>query len=214
MEDIKRTSFSPDKPFENIAWSSEEEKAQAEEARLKKAEKKRQQRKSAIIEWGIALFVALLIAVVLTQFVFINAQIPSESMENTIMTGDRVLGFRFSYWIDGPQRGDIIIFEYPDDPENLFVKRVIGLPGDVVEIRDGLVYLNGSETPLDEPYVTTEVPTGDYGPYVVPQNSYFVLGDNRNHSLDSRYWQNTFVTRDALVGRAVVRIFPQPKMLE
>lgn len=180
---------------------------------VEKAVRKKQNRGALLREWAVALALALAIAIFLTQVVFINAQIPSPSMEDTIMVGDRVLGFRFSYWFDDPQRGDIVIFKFPDDERELYVKRVIGLPGDTVEIRAGLVYLNGAAEPMAEPYLR-EPAVGDYGPYEVPEGYYFVMGDNRNSSYDSRFWQNTYVAREKVVGRAAVRILPNPGRLE
>ena len=84
--------------------------------------------------------------------------------------------------------------------------------GETVEIRDGKVYINGSDEPLDDSFVP-EVPTGNYGPYKVPENSYFMLGDNREYSRDSRFWKNTFVSFDEIVGKAVVRYYPSIKLL-
>ena len=132
------------------------------------------------------IFVVVVVLIV-NNFLLINARVPSESMEKTIMTGDRFFGNRLAYLFDDPERFDIVVFKYPDDESQLFVKRVIGLPGETVEIKDGKVYINGSETPLDDSF-TPETPTGDYGPYVVPEGSYFMLGDNRNHSGYSRFW--------------------------
>ena len=114
-------------------------------------EKKGKSWKRELFEWARALLIALAITLFLTNVVIVNAQVPSESMENTILTGDRVIGFRFSYWFSSPERGDIIIFRFPDYEKDLYVKRVIGLPGDTVEIRNGLVYLNGADTPMEEP---------------------------------------------------------------
>lgn len=161
-----------------------------------------------LFSWIRALAVALVIALFLTQVVFINAQVPSESMESTIQAGDRLLGFRPAYLFGEPQRGDIIIFRFPDDESQLFIKRIIGLPGETVEIRAGFVYINGSQTPLPEPYLTGPAPMEDWGPYHVPQDGYFVMGDNRANSQDARYWLNTFVMRDKILGKALVRIFP------
>ena len=170
----------------------------------------------------------MLVVVVLiaNNVVLINAKIPSESMENTIMTGDRIFGFRMAYGINfdffgkhvskkmkDPERYDIIIFKYPDDESQLFIKRLIGLPGETVEIRDGKVYIDGSEEPLDDSFVR-ETPTGNFGPYTVPEDCYFMLGDNRENSRDSRYWNNTFVTFDEIVGKAVIRYFPSIKLLD
>ena len=152
----------------------------------------------------IAVFV---IAFLLGHFVYINARVPSGSMEETIMTGDRVFGNRLAYIKDDPERFDIVIFKYPDDPSKIFIKRVIGLPGETVEVKDGKVYIDGSEKPLDDSFCN-EVPIGDFGPYEVLQNCYFMMGDNRNNSLDSRYWKNHFVEKDAILAKAVFRYWP------
>ena len=156
----------------------------------------------------IAVFV---IAFLLGHFVYINARVPSGSMEETIMTGDRVFGNRLAYIKDDPERFDIVIFKYPDDPSQLFVKRVIGLPGETVNIVDGKVYINDSEEPLDDSFCP-ETPEGSFGPYTVPEGCYFMLGDNRNHSMDSRYWQNPFVEEDAIEAEVAVRYWPLNKI--
>ena len=158
------------------------------------------------------IFVVVVVLIV-NNFLLINARVPSESMEKTIMTGDRFFGNRLAYLFDDPERFDIVVFKYPDDESQLFVKRVIGLPGETVEIKDGKVYINGSETPLDDSF-TPETPTGDYGPYVVPEGSYFMLGDNRNHSGYSRFWKQPYVEKEKIVGKAIFRYFPGVKILK
>ena len=158
------------------------------------------------------IFVVIFVVVV-NNFLIINAKIPSESMENTIMTGDRIFGNRLAYVLGDPERYDIVIFRYPDDESQLFIKRVIGLPGETVEIIDGKVYIDGSDTPLDDSF-TPEIPTGSYGPYTVPEGCYFMLGDNRNNSKDSRFWQNPYVEKDRILGKAVLKYFPGFKILE
>ena len=134
------------------------------------------------------IILVVIVVTLINNIVLINAKIPSESMENTIMTGDRIFGYRLAYGLNikfkDPQRFDIIIFKYPDDESQLFIKRIIGLPGEKVQIINGKVYINDSETPLDDSFVA-EVPRGNFGPYEVPEDSYFVMGDNRNHSRDS-----------------------------
>ena len=154
----------------------------------------------------------VVIVFIINNVLLINARIPSESMEKTIMTGDRVFGNRLAYMTKDPERFDIVIFKYPDDESQLFIKRIIGLPGDKVEIIDGKVYINDSETPLEDSYVP-ETPLGSFGPYEVPENCYFMMGDNRNNSKDSRYWTNTFVRFDQIVGKAEIRYFPSIKLL-
>ena len=110
-------------------------------------------------------YAVLLGAVLLFRvFILINATIPTESMENTIMTGTRVMGLKCSYWFSEPERGDIIVFKAPDDPDTPYVKRIIGLPGDTVEIIDGQTYVNGEA--LEEDYLA-EPMDGSFGPYEV-----------------------------------------------
>ena len=156
--------------------------------------------KREVFSWIACIVVTILLTEFILNFVIINANIPSGSMENTIMTNDKLIALRTSYWFNDPKRGDIIIFKYPDDESQLFIKRLIGLPGDTVEIRNGKVFINGVEDEKANSHVP-ETPTGNYGPYVVPEGSYFMLGDNREHSKDSRFWQNTFVTYDEIVGK-------------
>lgn len=164
--------------------------------------------KSELLSWVQILVIAAVIAFVLNTFIIANSRVPSASMENTIMTGDRVIGSRLTYHFNDPQRGDIAIFRFPDDESIYYVKRIIGMPGDIVDIRDGRVYLNNSETPLDEPYIRE--PMEDEPPlhYEVPEDSYFMLGDNRNSSADSRRWRNTFVKREKMIAKVMFRYFP------
>lgn len=151
--------------------------------------------------------VAVAIAMLMQRFIIINANIPSGSMENTIMTGDRVIGNRLAYLFGSPERGDIVIFKYPDDERQLFVKRVIGMPGETVVIEDAKVYIDG--VLLEEDYLK-DAWVVDAGPYtyVVPEDSYFVMGDNRNNSKDSRYWRNAYVQKEQLLGEAVFCYWP------
>lgn len=183
------------------------------------------------LSWVRVILIAVAIALFLTKVVIINATVPSSSMENTIMTGDRLFGFRLQYKLFGdPQRGDIIIFKYPVDESENFIKRVIGLPGETVTIRDAKIYIDDSDTPLEEPYLPEEWVDGNDGFYFeVPENCYFVLGDNRNVSHDARYWawdaytedladteeealQYSFVHRDKILGKAFFRYWPFNQM--
>ena len=164
-----------------------------------------------LFQWVLVIIGAVILALLIDTFVIVNAQIPSGSMENTIMTGDRVFGNRLAYKFSDPKRFDIIIFKYPDDESQLFIKRIIGLPGETVEIHDGNIYINGSDTPLEDVDIK-EPMEGSFGPYTVPEGCYFVMGDNRNNSRDSRYWENTFVSEDEILGKAVFRYWPLNKM--
>ncbi len=164
-----------------------------------------------ILDYLIMLVIVFGVVLLINHVLLINARIPSSSMENTIMTGDRVFGNRLAYVKNDPERFDIIIFKYPDNEKDYYIKRIIGLPGETVNIVDGKVYINDSQTPLDDSFVAEE-PLGDAGPYVVPEDSYFVLGDNRNHSNDSRFWVNTFVSKEEILGKAAVRYWPLNKI--
>lgn len=174
---------------------------------MSKQSEKKASMKREIMEWVIVIEIAIILAVILNKFIIVNAVIPTASMETTIMTGDRMFGNRLAYLKKDPQRGDIAIFKFPDDEKQLFIKRIIGLPGETLEMREGRIYINGSEEPIDEPYLTV-VPVGDYGPVTIPENAYFMMGDNRNNSADSRYWMHTFVYREKILGKAVFRYFP------
>lgn len=172
--------------------------------------KRRRRKRSGGRFWAESVGMTLALAALLlflSQKVLINARIPSPSMENTIRTGDQLFGNRLAYWNRDPARFDIIIFYFPDDETQRFIKRVIGLPGETVEIRDGKVYIDGADTPLRDDFCP-ETPTGNYGPYVVPEDSYFVMGDNREISRDSRFWEHPYVSRDEIIGQAVFRYWP------
>ena len=151
---------------------------------------------------------AALIAFILNTFLIANCRVPSGSMEPTIMTGDRIIGSRLAYGFSDPQRGEIIIFDYPDDESVQYVKRIIGLPGEEIRISGGNVYIDGSSDPLDEPYIMEPMAAAPDAVYVVPEDCYFVLGDNRNHSNDSRFWENTYVRSDQIIAKAWIRYFP------
>ena len=161
------------------------------------------------LSWVFTFAAAILVALVLKNFVIINATVPTGSMENTIMPGDDLFGFRLAYQFSEPKRGDIIIFKYPDDEEEKYVKRIIGLPGETVRISNAKVYIDDSETPLQEEYLKDEwtVATGPFE-FKVPEGCYFVMGDNRNDSWDARYWDNTYVAREKIIGKAEWVYFP------
>ena len=180
-------------------------------------------KKSTIREYFEAIVTAVILALFVRTWVVQAFKIPTGSMENNLLIGDHLLVNKFVF---GPaptaleravlpvrdvRRGDIVVFKYPDEPERDFIKRVIGLPGDTLELRDKKIYINGQ--PLDEPYVhyidsthsASEVTSFDvrerYGPVQVPPDQYFVMGDNRDNSQDSRYWG--FLKRSYIKGKAV-----------
>jgi len=162
----------------------------------------------AAIEWGVLIVAALVIAIVIRTFVFQAFYIPSESMVPTLKIGDRVLVNKLSYKLHDPRRGDIVVFKAPAaaataDIKDL-VKRLVGLPGDTIEGRDGVIFINGR--PLDEPYLPDDVASRTFGPEKVPPDSYFMLGDNRQYSKDSTFFGP--IKRDQLIGRVFMKIWP------
>lgn len=157
--------------------------------------------------------IVLTVVILLRVFILINAKIPSESMENTIMTHTRVMGLKSSYWFSEPQRGDIIIFDAPDEPGTAYIKRVIAIEGDTIEVNNGTVILNGEV--LDEPYLPEAMEKDGYvfGPVTVPEDCVFCMGDNRNHSFDARFWENTWVSEDKIMGKVYFQYWPKFKWL-
>lgn len=153
-----------------------------------------------IISWVLVFVIAFAAAKFINRFVYSNVKVPSGSMENTIMTGDKVAMLRCNYLFSNPKRGDIVVFPWPDDETVDFIKRVIGLPGETIKGRNGLVYINGK--PLKEPYVKANI-DGDFGPYKIPKGCYFMMGDNRNDSDDSRFWNHPFLKREKIKGKAI-----------
>ena len=135
--------------------------------------------KREVFSWIACIVVTILLTEFILNFVIINANIPSGSMENTIMTNDKLIALRTSYWL----------------------------------VKDGKVYINGSKKALSEPYIKEE-PVEDFGPYKVPKNGYFVMGDNRNNSNDAREWETHYVSRDEVLGKAWFRYYPSIKVIK
>jgi len=159
-----------------------------------------------LLSWLKTIVLAFVFAYIITQHVIVNAWVPSGSMERSIMTGDRVVAFRLSYLFSSPERMDIIVFRFPDDESKLFVKRIIGMPGETVNIIDGKVYINDAVLPLYDSFVFYE-DFGSYGPFFVPDGHYFMLGDNRSNSEDSRGWNNPFVSSEKILGRVIFKYY-------
>jgi signal peptidase I len=184
-------------------------------------------KKSTIREYFESIVIAVILALFIRTFVVQAFKIPTGSMEENLLIGDHLLVNKFVF---GPtetalertllpvgtiKRGDILVFKYPVEPDRDFIKRVIGLPGETIELREKKVYINGK--PLDEPYVHFLQPPGAeselhevtsfdvrerYGPVTVPANQYFMMGDNRDNSQDSRYWG--FMPRENVKGKALL----------
>jgi signal peptidase I len=184
-------------------------------------------KKSAVREYFESIVIAVILALFIRTFVVQAFKIPTGSMEENLLIGDHLLVNKFAL---GPtesalerallpvatvSRHDVIVFKYPEEPDRDFIKRVIGLPGETVEVRDKKVFINGKA--LDEPYAHYLLPVATpselhevtsfdvrdrYGPVTVPPNQYFVMGDNRDNSQDSRYWG--FLPRENIKGKALV----------
>lgn len=173
------------------------------------------------LEWLKIILIAALAAFVLLRFVLINARVPSSSMYPTLKVGDRMIGLRVPYYFTDPKRGDIVIFKCPEEGENynkLYVKRIIGLPGETVSIRAGQVWIttaDGDEFHLEENYLR-EAPRAEDHEYKLGDDEYFVMGDNRNDSYDSRYWLafGYKVTRDRIKAKAVFKYYKGFEVLE
>ncbi|MDT8420744.1 MAG: signal peptidase I [Desulfuromonadales bacterium] len=179
-------------------------------------------------EWSEALIVAIVLALVIRTFLFQAFKIPSGSMLDTLLIGDHLLVNKFIYGtqipftderylaLRQPERGDIIVFEFPEDAEKSyfqrrdFIKRVVGVPGDVVEVKNKQVFVNGQPFLLEQevhkdPETVPAIagPRDFTGPFMVPENNYFVMGDNRDYSYDSRFWG--FVHRSKIKGLAFIK---------
>jgi signal peptidase I len=184
-------------------------------------------KKSTVREYFESIVIAVILALFVRTFVVQAFKIPTGSMENNLLIGDHLLVNKFALAptssglergilpIKTIKRGDILVFKYPVEPDRDFIKRVIGLPGETLELKEKKIYINGK--PLDEPYVHfleeprrnsefSEVTSSDvrenYGPVTVPPNQYFMMGDNRDNSADSRYWG--FMPRDYVKGKALL----------
>lgn len=152
--------------------------------------------------------VALIIVVPVRFFIAQPFIVSGASMDPTFRTGQYLIVDELSYRIDPPNRGDVIIFRYPKDPSQFFIKRVIGLPGETVKIQNGQVYIenaDGDTAKLNEPYVIDKGNGADMT-VKLPTGQYFVMGDNRPESSDSRTWGT--LPRDNIIGRAFIRLLP------
>ena len=166
-------------------------------------------KKSIVREYAESLLSAFILALIVLTFIGRAFKIPSSSMFPTLQRGDRIFVSRFAYRTSAPERGDVAVFIYPVDKKRDFIKRIVGLPGETVEIRDGHVLIDGSPVSNPSPIVhNTYYSIGPYGSdrIRVPEGTYFVLGDNSGNSKDSRYWG--FVPQENLKGKAFLIYWP------
>ena len=258
----KMAGNSEQKPYGNDDSAGLGESAQTEEPSGGKKGKKQKKKKSKFretIDFLLPIIIAVIVALLLKTFVFANAVVPTGSMKNTIGEGDRIIASRLAYINSDPERYDIILFYFPDDESQIFVKRVIGLPGETVTIVDGSAFItdkDGNTYETDQSFITNGDPIGDYGPFYIPEkgetittdgvfcyaengmrvgysqfidkycdisasgeytvaeNLYFCMGDNRNESLDSRFWDNTYVAENKILGEAKFKYYPKFETLK
>ncbi len=176
--------------------------------------------KSVIWEYVEAIIIAIILAFIIRKFVIQAYKIPSGSMLETLQIGDHILVNKFIYNFKEPKRGDVIVFKYPEDKKRDFIKRVVGLPGDRFEIQDKKIYINGNQ--LDEPYVVYKdmqnlykkihpaffknnkyiIDRDNYSIRIIPKDKYFMMGDNRDFSQDSRFWD--LLDKDLIEGKALI----------
>lgn len=176
--------------------------------RSKRGKKKAGKEKSAIREMLEVVITAFILALLIKTFIVGNFWIPSQSMVPTIEVDDKVIVTNFSYWFNEPQRDDIIVFKYPLDTKKDYIKRCIGLPGETIEFRDNQLYVDGIQ--VDQPYLADSVVTEDFGPVLVPEGQYFMCGDNRSNSSDSRVWG--FVEEKLIIGKAQCIYWPLDRL--
>lgn len=206
------------------------EKAEADEVNEKiitgHKNKKEDEAKSGwkvVLEYVRVIAIGALIAFLLCKFVIINAVIPTRSMVSTINVGDRLIGLRIPYYFTDPKRGDVVIFKAPEatgeDAGQLYIKRVIGLPGETIVIKDGIAYLKNKDNKEEcidnhDWWNKNEEPNADgkKKEIVLGDNEYFMMGDNRNHSSDSRVWGP--VTRKAILAKAWLRYYKGFKIIK
>ena len=258
----KMAGNSEQKPYGNDDSAGLGESAQTEEPSGGKKGKKQKKKKSKFretIDFLLPIIIAVIVALLLKTFVFANAVVPTGSMKNTIGEGDRIIASRLAYINSDPERYDIILFYFPDDESQIFVKRVIGLPGETVTIVDGSAFITdkgGNTYETDQSFITNGDPIGDYGPFYIPEkgetittdgvfcyaengmrvgysqfidkycdisasgeytvaeNLYFCMGDNRNESHDSRFWDNTYVAENKILGEAKFKYYPKFETLK
>lgn len=163
----------------------------------------------SIWSWIYPVIIGVVVALFLQRYVASAAVVPTDSMAPTIPAPCYIFVNKLTAEIGTPYRGEVVLFHYPDNPKEIFVKRIIGMPGDVVKVTSDAVYINGKK--LVQPYYSG--PNGEgLGTYQVPKGHYFMMGDNRTDSLDSRFWVHKYVARSAIIGQANYVLFPFAKV--
>ena len=158
-----------------------------------------------IKDWVVAILIALVLSFIIRYFIVELYLVDGPSMRPTLQSAERLVVNKFIYRFRPPERGEILVFRYPKDPSRDFIKRVIAIPGDTIEIKDGRVFVN--QQLMNEPYILSKT-RGDYPLTTVPEGHIFVMGDNRNNSEDSRFADVGFVPYELIKGKAVLVFWP------
>ena len=158
-----------------------------------------------IKDWIVSIAIAVVLSFFIRYFIVELYLVDGPSMRPTLQSAERLVVNKFIYRFRPPERGEILVFRYPRDPSRDFIKRVIAVPGDTIEIRDGRVYVNAAL--LNEPYILSKT-RGNYPLATVPDGHIFVMGDNRNNSEDSRFADVGFVPFDLIKGKAMLVFWP------
>ena len=161
-----------------------------------------------LAEWAITIIAALLLVLFVRNYVFRVADVDGHSMEPTLSHGDLVILSKVGYWFDTPQRGDVVAFPFRGNPSEIYIKRITGVPGDVIDFQNRRFVVNGQEPDFDFEKVDTVFQGDIHLPMTVGEGEYFVLGDNRNASKDSRYQSVGSISESEMLGRAVIRFWP------
>lgn len=154
--------------------------------------------------------IAVVLAVIIRFFLFQPFYIPSGSMKPTLTEGDRIIVNKITYRFSKPQRGDIMVFKYPINPKRDFIKRIIGLPGETILIKDSALYIN--ENFIEQPFLPKGLKYPDFGPIKIAENQYFMMGDNRNNSEDSRFWGT--LPKQNIIGKAMFIYWPVNRLMQ
>ena len=158
-----------------------------------------------IKDWVVAILIALVLSFIIRYFIVELYLVDGPSMRPTLQSAERLVVNKFIYRFRPPERGEILVFRYPKDPSRDFIKRVIAVPGDTIEIKDGRVFVN--QQLMNEPYILSKT-RGDYPLTTIPEGHIFVMGDNRNNSEDSRFADVGFVPYELVKGKAMMVFWP------
>ena len=211
-EEVRENVTDLQKTEENGAASSDEGK----DLKKKKKEKKPEKKKSGwmvALDYALTILITVAVCFLIIKFVAVRSVVEGHSMEPTLSDGNNLIVQKISYYFHEPERFDVIVFRLESNPKTHYIKRVIGLPGETVQIKDGYVYINGEKL-IDDIYGQELInePKMAKNPITVKEGEFFVLGDNRNNSRDSRYADPGLIKKEQILGKAFIRFWPLNKI--